>query len=42
MILVLEAEFNKVLEADPENAAAYYGKGYAHYLEGDHAASTEV
>jgi len=35
-------EFDKVLEADPLSAAAYYGKGYAYYLEGDHAASTEA
>ena len=37
-----QVEFTQVLAADPQNAAAYYGKGYAYYLEGDHAASTEV
>jgi len=37
-----QASFKTVLEADPQNAAAYYGMGYAYYLEGNHAASTEA
>jgi len=35
-------EFRTVLDADPTNAAAFYGTGYARYLEGDHAGSTEA
>jgi tetratricopeptide (TPR) repeat protein len=29
-------EFNKVLQTEPNNAAAYYFSGYAHYVMGHH------
>ena len=30
------AEFEKIVAADPKNAAAYYFMGYAHYIKGHH------
>ena len=35
-------EFEQVLSIDPTSSSAWYGKGYAYYLKGDHALSTDA
>ena len=36
------AQFEQVLTVDDTSSAAWYGKGYAYYLKGDHALSTDA